>query len=190
MLRVLSLAIAVLALLLAGCLSVAPSSESDNVTLQCYATCGSIISQEKANAQSRAYEQGYKDCYQLMISSYDLLLKRPTSDEVKSFLDSDDTSKLRSIDCLIYSTTFRDHAIKEGFWCYIVIFNWSSGSGLSGWHALNGFDTKDKGLIYIEPMSGKIVDLELGRDYSPNLCIEGNFCPLCPMFVREIGIAR
>ena len=136
------------------------------------------------------------------IINYDLQLRRPTFAQVQDFLATDNTSSIeltgapvpgQPVNCLTYSTTFRERAIDQHLWAYIVIFNWSAGlenPGITGWHAINAFDTTDLGLVYVEPSTDKVVDLKIGKDYSEELCAAGKWCPLFPMFVKQIGIAR
>lgn len=152
----------------------------------------SLVVPSQQEITKQAYDQGFNDA----LKSYDLMLKRPTHSQVLDFLATDNTSQLQSGDplqpanCLALSTRFRDNALARGFWCYVVIFNWRSGSDYYGWHALNAFDTKDRGMIYIEPSGEKIVTLQLGDDYSKVFCSIGKFCPLNSMIVTQIGLVR
>lgn len=152
----------------------------------------SLVAPSQQKTTKQAYDQGFNDA----LKSYDLMLKRPTYGQVLDFLATDNTSQLQStadlqVNCLTLSTRFRDNALAKGLWSYVVIFNWHSGtSDIYGWHALNAFDTKDKGLVYIEPSGEKIVPLQLGEDYGKVFCSIGKFCPLDSMIVTQIGFVR
>jgi hypothetical protein len=150
----------------------------------------SLVAPSQQETLDQAYDRGYNDGMSSIKQSYDLMLKRPTYSQVLDFLSSDNTSQMQSGNCLDFSTRFRDNALARGLWSYVVILNWQSGTGLHGWHALNAFDTTDKGLVYIEPSGDKIVTLKLGDDYSKVFCSIGKFCPLEPMLVIQIGLVR
>lgn len=134
--------------------------------------------------------------------NYDLQLRRPTFAQVEDFLAADNTSDLeltgspvpgQPVNCLTYSTALRENAIGQHLWVYIVIFNWNGGPDFpdtAGWHAINAFDTTDRGLVYVEPSTEKVVDLKIGYDYSQELCATGKWCPVFPMVVLQISMAR
>jgi hypothetical protein len=94
-------------------------------------------------------------------------LKDPTWAELEEFLKRDDTNELiydlLSFDCSGFAITLRDRAWIYGFRCGFVeisFLNKSSG------HALNVFQTTDKGLIYVDDTEhDKIAYVQLGERY-------------------------
>jgi hypothetical protein len=181
--------IALLSLLFLGLFGLTAAKVSHSSIQSPAAQPTSLVAPSQQESLDQAYDKGYKAGIDSVNQSYDLMLKKPTYSQVLDFLASDNTSQLKT-NCLGYSTNFRDNAMAGGLWCYVVIFNWQTDAGLHGWHALNAFDTTDKGLIYIEPSGDKIVTLQLGDDYSKVFCSIGKFCPLEPMLVIQIGIVR
>lgn len=103
------------------------------------------------------YESMYAD-YESLQSDYKNLLERlkqstlknPTWSELKEFLELDDTDTLpyieASFDCTGFAITLRDNAWKYGIRCAYVEVDLGESNG----HALNAFETTDRGLIYVD----------------------------------------
>jgi len=139
-------------------------------------------------AKAEAYDRGYLEGCEDGVKQYHLCLRKPTYDEVMTFISQDYTEKTGG-NCLDCATKLNDNAIAKGIWCYVVLFNYFTGTSC-GSHAIVAFDTVDKGMVYIEPQTDQIVRLELGKDYSEYLCAGNKICPIEKMFVRQIGIIR
>ncbi len=77
-------------------------------------------------------------------------LENPSWSELEEFLRLDDTDKLLynkdSFDCTGFAITLRDHASRYGIRCAFVEVGFFAGDG----HALNAFETTDKGLVYVD----------------------------------------
>lgn len=97
----------------------------------------------------------------------DPTLKNPTWAELEEFLKQDETDMLvydsLSFDCTGFAITLRDQAWINGFRCGFVEVSFvKEGSG----HALNAFQTIDKGLVYVDAIGNdKIAYLQLGQCY-------------------------
>jgi len=93
--------------------------------------------------------------------------KNPTWQELKQFLELDETDCQEYItdkfDCEGFTIGLRDNAWRRGFRsAYIAI---GFGEGNTG-HALNAFQTEDKGLVYIDNTEHDAVGyLEVGKVY-------------------------
>jgi hypothetical protein len=139
-------------------------------------------------AKGEAYDRGYTDGCRDGATQCQLCLRKPTYDEVITFIRQDYTEQMGG-NCLDSAARLNDNAIAQGIWCYVVLFNYFTGTSY-GFHAIVAFDTVDKGMVYIEPQTDQVVQLELGEDYSQFLCAGNKICPIQKMFVRQIGIIR
>ncbi len=93
-------------------------------------------------------------------------LEDPTWSELEKFLRLDDTDTLpyveNSFDCSGFAITLRDRAWRYGMRSAYVELGFSGGEG----HALNVFETTDKGLIYIDDTEAdQIAYVEIGQPY-------------------------
>ena len=94
-------------------------------------------------------------------------LKNPTLKILKEFIEKDDTDNYKYIKgkftCINFANEFVKNFAKEGYYsCVTIIFfdhnNFS--------HALVAVNTRDVGLVYVEPQSDDILyDLKVGDDY-------------------------
>lgn len=107
---------------------------------------------------------GYNICYYHNYKN----ASAPTSSAVYSFLVSDNTDKIQyhenNFSCINYAIAVHDNAEKNGLKCEIVIFNNKPFHDLAikfankllgknkpiGGHAINVFNTTDKGKIYVD----------------------------------------
>jgi hypothetical protein len=89
----------------------------------------------------------------------------PTRQEAISFIMTDRTSSKRyddeTFNCAHFSFEVKNNAEIEGIRCAYVFVALRGGVG----HALVVFNTTDRGLLFIEPQSNEIVNLEVGKDY-------------------------
>lgn len=93
-------------------------------------------------------------------------LKNPTWQELKEFLQLDDTDELLydidSFDCTGFAITLRDNAQGYGIRCAFVEIGFFEGEG----HALNAFETTDRGLVYVDTTeSDKMAYLKMNKPY-------------------------
>jgi len=89
----------------------------------------------------------------------------PTYQEVLFFIEDDETDKIpydeETFSCKDYASIVNDNAESEGIRCCVVSLSFKE----SG-HVLIGFDTIDKGMVYVEPQSDELVSrLEIGNEY-------------------------
>ena len=93
-------------------------------------------------------------------------LENPTWAELEKFLERDDTDTIsyveNSFDCTGFAITLRDRAWRYGMRCAYVEISFGEGVG----HALNAFETTDKGLIYVDVTEAdQIAYVEIGQLY-------------------------
>jgi len=100
----------------------------------------------------------------------------PTWEQLKMFLYSDKTDELRysgSFVCGDFAVTLHDNAEAAGIKAAIVAVDFGDSSA---GHALNAFNTTDKGLLYIDDVGtsygigcscDKIATVVVGKDYTP-----------------------
>ncbi len=94
-------------------------------------------------------------------------LRNPTWAELRRFVETDKTDTLEYIpnefDCEGFTITLRDHAWRRGFRSgYVAI---GLGENVTG-HALNAFQTTDKGLVYIDNSEHDTIGyIQIGRVY-------------------------
>lgn len=91
-------------------------------------------------------------------------IRDPTFKEVKQFLRTDRTDSMKydpqDFVCHDFSAMFKTNAFKAGYQCYYVSIRYPVGA-----HAIVGFNTTDKGFIFIEPQYDDIVSVEIGKPY-------------------------
>lgn len=139
--------------------------------LFCLPSCAPAISPEEYNTLMSNLENAQHEIdeltedlatlqtnYENMQANFQSLLGRlnestlsnPTWSELEEFLRLDDTDTLLyvedSFDCSGFTITLRDHAWRCGIRCAYVEVGFSQAEG----HALNAFETTDKGLIYVD----------------------------------------
>jgi hypothetical protein len=119
------------------------SAEIDNLQTENQGLKGNITSlKEKFNNLEALYNSIY--------DTKESKLRNPTWTELKTFLENDNTNKLiysDSFDCSGFSTELFKRARDYGFRVAIVEIEFEKNE--TG-HALNAFQTTDKGLIYVD----------------------------------------
>jgi len=147
--------------------------------LLCLPSCPASISAEDYNALQSDLENAQREIDELtaelaaLQAGYDGLLGRlgqstlgnPNWAELKAFLEQDDTNELlyteNSFDCTGFAITLRDNAWIYGLRCAYVEIGFAEGG-----HALNAFQTTDKGLIYVDNTnSDKIAYVGVNKAY-------------------------
>ncbi|MCW4021761.1 MAG: hypothetical protein NWF02_01170 [Candidatus Bathyarchaeota archaeon] len=145
----------------------------------------SVLESEVSNLQSQvsgletdvteSYNQGYSEGYEAghdegyvegmdYVTENGFYLRDPTYDEAVSFIDSDLTDENEYSDdyvCYDFTSDFNANAEEQGFRCGFVYMTFFDGA-----HAIACFNTVDEGIIYVEPQTDEIVDLEVGQIYN------------------------
>ena len=121
---------------------------------------------ENLTALQANYESLQDDYESLLVRLKQSTLKNSTWAELKRFLEQDDTDTLpyieNNFDCSGFAITLRDRAWRYGIRCAYVEVSFS---GIEG-HALNAFETTDRGLIYVDNTEGdKIAYVEINQPY-------------------------
>lgn len=117
-------------------------------------------------------------------------LRNPSWEELKAFLYKDDTDKMKYVFpttvCQDFAEKLQENAKEAGWRCALVVVRLE---GYPDWydygipsnteHALNAFETTDRGLVYIDctrpaggfqpPHMDTIVDVSIGKLYIPVL---------------------
>jgi hypothetical protein len=94
------------------------------------------------------------------------LLKNPTYAQAMQFVFSDKTDSqayvVSEYNCANFSADFQANARRAGFDCgYVTLFFTDSSI-----HALDCFNTTDRGTIYVEPQTDELVTLAVGEVYT------------------------
>lgn len=92
-------------------------------------------------------------------------LRNPAYHEVLQLVASDrtelNTYAEGSYACAKFAADFKSNAVKAGYNCGYVFVLFPDGKS----HALNAFNTTDRGLVFIEPQSDAVVSLNIGQPY-------------------------
>jgi len=103
--------------------------------------------------------------YNRLTTGYGYVLRDPSYQEMKDFLDRDKTSEQEYVEseyiCVDFTAAVKANAAKEGIRCAYVSIEYRGGSG----HAIVAFDTTDEGLVFIEPQFDWEVEPEIGKLY-------------------------
>jgi len=93
-------------------------------------------------------------------------LRNPTYQEAMDFTATDRTDEHEYQEeiytCSDFATDFNNNAEENGLRCAYIYIEYTSDLG----HSITGFDTVDRGIIFIEPQFDKVVTLEEGMHYS------------------------
>ena len=94
------------------------------------------------------------------------VFKNPTYNQAEQFIAVDPTNSNLYIPgkyvCSNFAEDFQANAKKSGFNCGVVTVLFSDLST----HALDCFNTTDRGLIFVEPQTDQLVSLNEGKAYS------------------------
>ncbi len=103
--------------------------------------------------------------YARLTTGYGYVLRDPSYQEMKAFLEQDETSEqeylMNEYICVDFAANVKANAAKEGIRCAYVVIEYLGTTG----HAIVAFDTTDRGLVYIEPQFDWDVEPEIGRRY-------------------------
>jgi len=91
-------------------------------------------------------------------------LRNPTEQEMWSFIGSDRTDEIRYstrfFTCHHFTATVKMNSFEAGYLCYYVYVEFKNLA-----HACIAFNTTDSGIIFIEPQTDRIVNVEEGKVY-------------------------
>ena len=91
-------------------------------------------------------------------------IRDPTYEEMVDFIRKDRTDEREYIEgkyeCRHFARDVCNNAEDEGIRCALVLVDFEEGS-----HAIVGFNTVDKGFVYIEPQTDEEVEIEVGKKY-------------------------
>ncbi len=94
------------------------------------------------------------------------LVRNPTYDQAMQFVFSDKTDNhtyaVSEYNCANFSADFQANARRAGFDCGYVTLFFADNSI----HALDCFNTTDRGTIYVEPQTDELVTLAVGEVYT------------------------
>lgn len=97
-------------------------------------------------------------------TGYDL--RDPTYSELQQFITEDRTDENEYMDetytCSDFAARLNNNAVQLGYNAAYVYIAYPDGSG----HAINAFQTVDKGIIFIEPQFDDEVQVEIGSSYA------------------------
>jgi hypothetical protein len=98
-------------------------------------------------------------------------IKNPTFKEVKEFILQDTANKHQFItnkyECRHFATDVNNNAEAAGIRCAFVLLCYKNGQ-----HAVVGFETVDRGMIYIEPQTDAAIQPVAGGEYQGEEIIE------------------
>lgn len=129
---------------------------------------GKVISYEKG------YISGYDNGKEYVVTHLDQYVAVPKAvsyDEVVEFLKEDKTSDNEystNYDCIIFTSRLKENANKIGIKCASVILDmYDSKNNSRVGHAINAFDTSDKGIVYFDPQTDQPrYNVEVGNYYN------------------------
>ena len=161
-----------------GCLP-APVDESIDLTLNPGAELCLTIEQLDA-VKSEAYQAGQKaGC------KADIVLSNLTYAQLQKFLKDNQTLTMCEGNCVDRTIDLSECAIHNGWEMYVVLLNFEEGP--TG-HVLGAFQTKDKGIIFVESQTLWMVKVEIGYDYALNFTERNWSFPQST--IKQIGILR
>jgi len=104
-------------------------------------------------------------------------LHDPTYNEVASFISSDTTDETPfdsdTFDCENYVLEVNNNAEAQGIRCAMIVMYFD---GTDTGHAIVGFNTVDRGMVYVEPQTDDWVEnFEIGKDYWTDCVVPGNY---------------
>jgi len=127
-------------------------------------------SQGNITGMENGYQIGFKQGLEKgALGDYEgwgTFVRNPTHDEVLKFIGEDETDEVEYVEgefeCLDFCMMFRNNAFKKGYISYTV---WIDFVGQSFGHSIIGFNTTDRGMVYLDPQLDYFVDLGVGVDY-------------------------
>ncbi len=128
-----------------------------------------------AQGYEKGYSAGYDNGKEFVVSHLDQYVTIPKPvpyEEVIEFLKEDKGDEQTFInlyyDCVSFTKALRENALAKGIKCGIVTFTLESieDSSVMG-HAINAFETTDRGIVYFDPQTdGERFGIEVGGYYT------------------------
>ena len=148
-------------------------SEIDKTQDTIYKANAQLDDEKNSNAALNIDLVDIQSDYNSTTSGYSYVFRDPTYEELKDFLKAD-TSDLNEYNtatyvCEDFSFDVRLHAMQQKIRCAYVYLIFA---GIR--HAMIGFNTTDKGIIYIEPQLDREVNLQVGWHYWSECVIPHN----------------
>ncbi len=132
--------------------------ELADLTLEVYSTQNELL--ETRDTLNETYDE-----VELRRSDGIFEMYNPTYSELMDFIRSDGTNRKRydeeTFNCVHYSLEVKNNAESIGMRCGYVTINLSGDYD----HAIVAFNTTDRGIIYLEPQSDEVANLEVGKYY-------------------------
>jgi len=114
------------------------------------------------------YENG-KEFVATHLDQYVTIPKAVSYEEVVEFLKEDRTDENKytnNYNCISFADDLKEHANTHGIKCALVSFDLEDDYESWG-HAINAFETTDRGIVYFDPQTdGQRYDIEVGGYYS------------------------
>ena len=123
--------------------------------------------------ESDGYQLGYDEGYTQGVEDLNesgCYLRDQTYAEAIAFIDSDKTDENAYTDdyvCYDFTANFDNNAAQEGYRCGFVYIEYSDSA-----HAIACFNTTDKGIIYVEPQTDRIVTIAIGQPYLGHIIVD------------------
>jgi hypothetical protein len=124
------------------------------------------------DSYDKGYSLGYDNGKEFVVTHLDQYVTVPEAvsyDEVIAFLKSDQTDRneyTSDFNCISFTNNIKENANKKGIRCAIVSFD-LVGVNKSIGHAINAFETTDRGIVYFDPQTdGERFGIEVGGYYN------------------------
>lgn len=146
----------------------AAQKEIDDVSLYLDQEKSSVAILEDENAQLKEDLSSCKNAAKQAQDEIDSSLKNPTWAEMMAFILIDMMSYEtpenlpENYNCVDYSGDMIKRAAGYGYFAQMVYMDYENSNKA---HMVVGFNTTDEGLIYVEPQTHEIIELEIGGTY-------------------------
>jgi hypothetical protein len=118
---------------------------------------------------TNGYLIGYSKGYQKGWTATGFNIRDPTYQEMLEFIRADKTDENAYVDgdyiCHDFSYDVKRNAFDAGYRCFWVSIEMGEYSPTVAGHAIVAFNTTDRGIIYIEPQSDKVMNVQIGQHY-------------------------
>jgi hypothetical protein len=128
----------------------------------------------KYDSYEKGYSIGYDNGKEFVVTHLDDYVTMPKVvkyEEVVEFLKEDKTSEeyyTKQFDCISFANTVKENANKVGIKSAVVSMDLTNmGKGDDTAHAINCFETTDRGTVYFDPQTdGQRYDVRVGGTYT------------------------
>jgi len=118
-----------------------------------------------ADGNTTGFQIGYKVGYLQGVidgAGRGVTLRDPTYDEAISFIEFDKTDQNEYVPgnytCVDFAANFKHNAMTAGYKCAFVYIEFRKFA-----HAVVAFNTTDRGIIYVEPQTDELINVEVGQ---------------------------